>query len=102
MTLLAAEVNYNYVAGQVQRNADRRHRTNQERERHDGPAKGLPPWLLLNRIHSSDTLTFTASGFSPSNGKSQQHYKSLDLQGTCYDKFIKSLNYAITSTVTRC
>ena len=59
-------------------------------------------WLLLNTVQSSDTLTFSPGSFTPSNGKSQQHYKSLDLQGNCYDKLIKSLNYVITSTVTRC
>lgn len=59
-------------------------------------------WLLQNTVHSSDTLHFTASGFSPSGGKSRQQYKSLNLDGACWDKVITSLNYVLTGTVQRC
>jgi hypothetical protein len=66
-------------------------------------AKGNPDaWLLLNTVQSSDTLTFTASGYSPSNGKSQQRYKSLGLQGSCYDKLIKSADYMVKSIIAGC
>ncbi|HEY1654381.1 MAG TPA: peptide-N4-asparagine amidase [Candidatus Tumulicola sp.] len=59
-------------------------------------------WSLQNTVHSSDTLHFTASGFSPSNGKSSQQYKSLSIGGACWDKLITSLNYVLTGTVQRC
>jgi hypothetical protein len=59
-------------------------------------------WLLLNTVQSSDTLTFSPSGFTPSNGKSHQHYKTIDLQGQCYDKVVKSRNYVVTGIVRRC
>jgi hypothetical protein len=57
---------------------------------------------VLNTVQSSDTLTFTPSGFTPSHGKSRQQYKSLDLQGQCYDKIIKSLEYVLTGVVKGC
>lgn len=59
-------------------------------------------YLLLNTVHSSDTLTFSPSGFTPSNGKSTQQYKSLNLQGRCYDKIIRSLNYILVGVMKRC
>lgn len=96
------KLDYNYVAGsssatQKAKVVQTKNETGIDRGR------GNPDsWLLLNTVQSSDTLTFTASGFTPSNGKSQQHYKSLNLQGSCYDKLIKSLNYTITSTQTGC
>lgn len=63
---------------------------------------GANSWSLLNTVQSSDTLTFSPSGFTPSNGKSNQQYKTLNLQGACYDKLIKSLNYMLVSVIKRC
>jgi hypothetical protein len=61
------------------------------------------PWSLLNTVKSSDTLYFTPSGFSPSNGKSRQQFKLNNLQGrSCYEKTIKSMNYVIVGSSTGC
>ena len=61
------------------------------------------PWALLNAVQSSDTLTITASGFTPSNGKSQQQYKLRNLQGyRCYDEILKSADYVIVSRTKSC
>lgn len=61
------------------------------------------PWSLLNVVQSSDTLTITPSGFTPSNGKSQQQYKLRNLQGfRCYDETLKSANYVIVSRTKGC
>jgi len=59
-------------------------------------------WTLLNTVHSSDTLTFTAGGFSPSKGKSRQQYKSLGVDGPCYEETIESLNYVLTGKQKGC
>jgi hypothetical protein len=59
-------------------------------------------WSLLNTVQSSDTLNFVPSGYSPSGGKSRQEYRALNLQGHCYSKTIKSLNYVIVSTILGC
>lgn len=63
---------------------------------------GVHSSLLQNTDQASDTLTFTSSGFTPSNGKSRQEYKSLDDNGKCYDKVLQSLNYILTSSTLRC
>lgn len=61
------------------------------------------PSSLLNTVQSSDTLTFSPSGFTPSNGKSRQHYKLLNLQGRrCYNATIKSLNYVLVGMMKGC
>ncbi|HVR46470.1 MAG TPA: peptide-N4-asparagine amidase [Candidatus Binatia bacterium] len=61
------------------------------------------PWSLLNVVQSSDTLTITPSGFTPSNGKSRQQYKLRNLQGyRCYDETLKSANYVIASRSKGC
>jgi hypothetical protein len=61
------------------------------------------PWALLNVVQSSDTLTITPSGFTPSNGKSQQQFKLRNLQGyRCYDETLKSANYVIVSRTKGC
>ncbi len=61
------------------------------------------PWSLLNAVRSSDMLTITSSGFTPSNGKSQQQYKLRNLQGfRCYDEILKSANYVIVSRTKSC
>ena len=59
-------------------------------------------WLLQNTVDSSDTLTFTPSGFTPSNGKSRQHYKSLNVDGACWDKTILSRLYTIVGSRMGC
>ncbi|MGA8662068.1 MAG: peptide-N4-asparagine amidase, partial [Candidatus Cybelea sp.] len=59
-------------------------------------------WTLLNTVSSSDTLNFTPGGFAPSNGKSRQQYKSLNVEGPCYEETIKSLNYVLTGKMTGC
>jgi len=59
-------------------------------------------WTMLNTVSSSDTLNFTAGGFSPSNGKSRQQYKALNVEGPCYEETIKSLNYVLTGKMTGC
>ncbi|MBV8530908.1 MAG: hypothetical protein JO104_06290, partial [Candidatus Eremiobacteraeota bacterium] len=51
---------------------------------------------------TTDKLNFVPSGYYPSNGKSHQQYQSLDEQGRCYDKIIKSLNYVIIGEIKRC
>jgi hypothetical protein len=60
-------------------------------------------WSLLNALQSSDTLTITPSGFTPSNGKSQQQYKLRNLQSfRCYDEILKSANYVLVSRTKSC
>jgi hypothetical protein len=64
---------------------------------------GDVPWSLLNTVQSSDFLTITPSGFTPSNGKSRQQYKLRNQEGyRCYDETLKSLNYAIVSRMNGC
>jgi hypothetical protein len=59
-------------------------------------------WSSLNTVSSSDTLTIEGSGFTPSNGKSHQQYKSLNVNGSCYDETIKSVEYVLTGKMTGC
>ena len=59
-------------------------------------------WSLLNTVHSSDTLNFTASGYSPSDGKSRQQYQSQNVDGRCWNKTITSRNYLLTGTMQGC
>ncbi|MGA7201594.1 MAG: hypothetical protein WBX26_07180, partial [Candidatus Cybelea sp.] len=59
-------------------------------------------WTLLNTVSSSDTLNFTPGGFTPSNGKSRQQYKSLNVDDRCYEETIRSLNYVLTGKMTGC
>jgi hypothetical protein len=59
-------------------------------------------WTLLDTVHSSDTLTFVGGGFTPSNGKSRQQYKSLGPDGPCYESTIQSLNYVLTGKQKGC
>jgi hypothetical protein len=66
-----------------------------------GPG-GTNSWLLQNTVNSSDTLTIVGSGFTPSNGKSNQQYKSLGVGGACWDKTIESRNYVIVGTRLGC
>src|SRR5580700_5750819 len=95
-------VNYNYVAGasSATQTADIvqiKNESGVNPEEH-----GLIPWALLNRIHSSDTLTFTSSGFTPSNGKSAQEYKTRNIQGPCYHRNLTSLEYVLTGDARKC
>lgn len=97
------KLNYNYVVTSSSSATQKAAVVQTKNETGIDSSRGNPDsWLQLNTVQSSDTLTFRPGGFSPSNGKSQAHYKSLDLQGNCYDKLIKSLNYTVTSTITRC
>lgn len=59
-------------------------------------------WSLLDTVHSSDVLNFTASGYSPSNGKSRQQYQSVNVDGRCWNKTITSLNYLLTGSTQGC
>jgi hypothetical protein len=55
---------------------------------------------LSNSVTSSDTLTFAPdfSSYTPSNGKSKQHYSYSDSTGTCWNKTITSVLYVITGS----
>ena len=59
-------------------------------------------WSIFNTVHSSDTLNFTPSSYYPTNGKSRQQYKSLNVDGTCYAKTLTSKNYVITGVIRGC
>ncbi len=96
-------LNYNYVATGSSSATQKAQvaQTKNESGLVQGPGSANS-YLLLNTVHSSDTLTFSPSGFTPSNGKSTQQYKSLNLQGRCYDKIIRSLNYILVGVMKRC
>ncbi|MBV9333995.1 MAG: peptide-N(4)-(N-acetyl-beta-glucosaminyl)asparagine amidase [Candidatus Eremiobacteraeota bacterium] len=68
----------------------------------DQSRKRAQSWSLLDTINSSDTLHFAGGGFSPSNGKSRQQYKSVNVDNSCYQMTIKSKNYVVTGTTTGC
>lgn len=68
----------------------------------DQTRKRASSWSLLDTVSSSDTLHFTGGGFSPSNGKSRQQYKSQGVDGSCYEKTIKSRNYMVTGSTKGC
>jgi hypothetical protein len=68
----------------------------------DQTRKRADSWSLLDTVTSSDILHFSGGGFSPSNGKSRQQYKSLNLDGSCYEKTIKSRNYVVTGSTKGC
>ena len=68
----------------------------------DQQPRAATSWSFLNTVHSSDTLTFTASGFSPSNGKSRQQYETLNVDGPCYQEKIRSLNYVLAGIMKGC
>ena len=59
-------------------------------------------WSSLNTVSTTDTLTIVGGGFTPSNGKSRQQYKSNNVDGLCYEETIKSLNYILTGKMTGC
>jgi hypothetical protein len=59
-------------------------------------------WSILNTVHSHDVLNFTPSSYYPSNGKSRQQYKALNVDSACYSKTLTSKNYAITGVVKGC
>jgi len=68
----------------------------------DQTRKRASSWSLLDTVNSSDVLHFAGGGFSPSNGKSRQQYKSLGVDGACYEKTIKSRNYVVTGSTKGC
>lgn len=59
-------------------------------------------WSLLNTVQSKDTLNFTPSGFYPSGGKSRQQYKSMGIDGFCWNEVLTSLNYVLTGKTQGC
>jgi len=62
-----------------------------------------PAWDFLNAVQTSDTLTFTSSGFTPSNGKSHQQEVSHNYGGRrCWNKTLHSRNYVITGMTQGC
>ena len=71
----------------------------------DGADVGTQPpaWSLLDEARSSDTLTFTSSGYGPSNGKSSRHYTVRNVDGRhCWDKTVKSRDYVVTGSSQGC
>ncbi|MFZ1017317.1 MAG: peptide-N4-asparagine amidase [Candidatus Cybelea sp.] len=59
-------------------------------------------WSLLNNVHSSDVLNIHGNSATPSNGKSRQQYKSLNVDGGCYQETLKSVLYVLTSKMKGC
>ncbi|HEX3368806.1 MAG TPA: hypothetical protein VHS56_04445, partial [Candidatus Cybelea sp.] len=59
-------------------------------------------WSSLNNVHSYDVLNIHGGSASPSNGKSRQQYKSLNVDGACYQETLKSLLYVLTSKLKGC
>ncbi len=93
-------LNYDYVANSS--GAKQTAAVSQTKDE-SGNEEGLESWALLNAVMSSDTLTITASGITPSNGKSQQQFKVRNLLGhNCYDETIKSADYVIVSRMKGC
>lgn len=95
-------LDYNYVAG-----ASSATQTTQvlQTKHVDGVNQAMmpPAWSLLDAIRSSDTLTFTASGFTPANGRSRQQYASRNYQDRhCWNKTLQSRNYVITGSSQGC
>ncbi len=96
-------MNYDYVAGSSTATQTASISQTKNESGFDRMHGDTSPWLLLNAVKASDTLTFTPSGFTPSNGKSSQHYKLRNLQGRrCYDETLKSLDYMIVSIMKGC
>lgn len=63
---------------------------------------GGTPFSLTqsNKVTSSDTLTFSASGtYAPSNAKSSQTYTVHSSEGYCYNKSVSAANGSLTSQV---
>ncbi len=59
-------------------------------------------WSSLNNVHSYDVLNIHGSNASPSNAKSRQQYKSLNVNGGCYQETLKSLLNLLTSKLKGC
>ncbi len=76
-----------------------------QNKRGDGLDEGIEPvsFIALDLVHSSDVLTFTASGYSPSNGKSSHQYATHNYDGRhCWEKTVKSRDYVVTNTTQSC
>jgi hypothetical protein len=100
--LYPLNLNYRYIVGSS--NAKQTVSISQTKSGsglNQGPGKASA-WMLLNTVHSSDLLTIAGGGFTPSNGKSSQQYKSLAVEGRCYEKTLESKNYGITSSRKGC
>ncbi len=73
----------------------------------DGQMNGSPPnsvpfSTLNDEVRSSDTLTISSGGITPSNGKSSQQYNEVFPFGQCYGRMIQSLNYVLTGDQKTC
>jgi hypothetical protein len=68
----------------------------------DQKAKNPQTWLEQNTVNSTDTLTIIGQSASPSNGKSRQVYKSLNVDGACYAKTITSADYVLKNIIKGC
>ena len=54
---------------------------------------------VANIVNASDTLNFTASGFTPSGAKTTQTYRSFDSLGHCYSRTLTAADQKLTSVV---
>jgi hypothetical protein len=68
----------------------------------DQQRKNAQSWLEQNTVNSTDTLTIVGQNGTPSNGKSRQQYKSLNVDNHCYAKTITSVNYVLKSIMQGC
>jgi hypothetical protein len=57
---------------------------------------------VFDTVKSADTLTFTSSGFTPSNGRSHQQYDAQGFGGYCWQKMLESRNYVIVNATKGC
>jgi Peptide N-acetyl-beta-D-glucosaminyl asparaginase amidase A len=95
-------VGYNYTVGQS--NAKQVVTILQTRtgNGYDQQRKNAQTWLEQNTVNSTDTLTIVGQNATPSNGKSRQQYKSLNVDGSCYAKTITSVNYVLKNIIKGC
>lgn len=100
--LYPLNLNFRYIAGSTHATqATTILQTKSGNGLNEGPRQASA-WMSLNSVHTTDMLTITGGGFSPSNGKSRQQYKSLGVDGRCYEKTIESKDYAITGSRQGC
>jgi hypothetical protein len=95
-------VGYNYTVGQS--NATQVVSILQTRTGtgYDQQRKNAQTWLEQNTVNSTDTLTIVGQNATPSNGKSRQQYKSLNVDGSCYAKTITSVDYMLKNIIKGC
>lgn len=94
-------LNYDYVAGA---SSATQTASVVQTKRGEGADVGVQPpaWSFLDEARTSDVLTFTASGYSPSNGKSSRHTAERNYERHCWDKTVKSHDYVVTSISQGC